>query len=161
MWRWLGRRASNCQSRVLQLALVVIVASASCSKSSDPMGPTSNTLIGDWEGTIASDAIGAGTLRLSVTSEIGTPPSRLISGTFSTAFATPGFDVRGDFSGGPGTEPQQLGLFFDRVHAPCPGQPGGSAERALLAVMTLSGSRMAGRYVVADCPGGSIDITRR
>jgi hypothetical protein len=125
------------------------------------MSPAPATFVGDWDGTITSDAIGAGTLRLSVTSEIGADPNRLIAGSFSTTFAAAGFDVRGDFTGGPVSETRQMGLLFDRVRVPCPSEAGGGADRAMLATVTVAGRRLTGRYVVAGCPGGAIDITKR
>lgn len=160
MSQWSGRRGndSRCGWCCLGLLLAVL-SSAACGPSST--GPGGTGFVGKWQGTIVSDAIGAGTIQLSVTSEIGPRSTVLIAGTFTLSFSSPGFNVNGDFSGSAGQTLDQFGLFFDRSTVPCPDEPGGRADRALLGTMTVTNTRMVGRYVVAGCPGGSIDITRQ
>lgn len=159
MSQWFGRRVCN-SVNVLRVA---IIASAlilpACSKS--PSAPSEPNFLGQWQGSITNDAVGAGTLRLAVSQEVASPQGPLLAGTFTVMYPTPGFDASGAMSAGPVTTDSQFGLFLDRALVPCPGEPGGTALRAVLATVTLSNGHITGRYVSAGCAGGAIDIHKQ
>jgi len=52
-------------------------------------------------------------------------------------------------------------LIFDRGAVPCPGEPGGVAQRTIAANLTFTDTRMHGSYIVAGCPGGTLDLARK
>jgi hypothetical protein len=144
------------------LALLSLELSG-CSKTS-PLGPDgSRSFLGTWTGAITSDAIGTGTAEIIVDSQRETPLTPLLSGTWSFSFPNQAFSAKGTLTGSLNIEKTILGLTFVRPRVPCPGEPGGMAERTMFASMTVTGDRMRGAYIVValGCPGGTIDLIWR
>ena len=159
----MSRSRNECPTGRLALpwALAGVLAAAGCSKSPASPDPAAHTYLGDWQGTVVSEAIGTGTIRLTVAREIAGGSAVQISGTFSMTFVAPGFDVSGTFSGSEGRTQDVLGIFFDRSTVPCPGEPGGRADRAIAATLNVDAGRIIGTYIAAGCPGGTIDATKK
>lgn len=153
---------ARCCSGLIVLALLSL-GSSGCSKAS-PSGPDSpGGYLGTWVGTITSDAIGSGTATIVVDSQLEAPLTPLLSGTWSFSFPNQAFSTKGSLTGSLNTERTILGLTFVRPTVPCPGEPGGLADRTMFASMTVTGNRMRGNYIVValGCPGGTIDLIRR
>lgn len=107
---------------------------------------------------MANDAGAVGTARLTVT-QGGSPSLAQLSGTWTVAFSEPALNAGGTLEGTASSG--GIVLFFSRAPVPCPGEPAQTAERAVAANVTISTGRMAGRYVIAGCPGGLLDVVKR
>ena len=153
MWRW----------RVAVSLVLVNAQLSSCTGGG--MGPTppasSGPFLGTWSGTISSDAIGVGRATVVMDHQIGDPSFPLLSGTWALSFSDDRFSTRGPMVANLNPERTILGLTFDRQTVPCPSAPGGTAERTLFVSMTVNGERMRGPYIIAGCPGGSMDLVRK
>ena len=159
--KYRGTLARWCSGPIV-LVLLSLECS-SCSKAS-PSGPdSSGSYLGTWVGTITSDAIGRGTATIVVDSQLESPLTPLLSGTWNFSFPNQAFSTKGALTGALNTEKTMLGLTFVRPTVPCPEEPGGMAERTMFASMTVTGDRMRGAYIVValGCPGGTIDLSRR
>ncbi len=147
--------------RISATALVIGAALvAGCSKApSSPSGQ--GPLLGTWTGTITSETIGRGTATIVIATQVGPDVSPLLSGTWTFAFPNREFGTAGPFVAALNREGTVVGFTFDRSRVPCPSEPGGSAERSILANMTRVGQRMQGNYIVGGCPGGTLEVTRQ
>ncbi len=144
------------------LALGALVL-PSCSEKPDGsfMPDPSSPYLGTWTGTIISELLGPGTIDMVIDSQIGSASFPLLSGTWSLSFPDAAFSARGVMTANLNAERTMLVLFFDRGPVPCPGEPGGGAQKGMLASMTVSRSRMHGTYLAGSCPGGSMDLSRQ
>ena len=109
---------------------------------------------------MVSDLWGPGAIVVVFDSEAGLNSFPLLSGTWSLSFADAAFSARGLVTANFNAERTILVLFFDRGPVPCPAEPGGLAQRGIVASMTVSQTRMHGTYVAGGCPGGSMDLRR-
>lgn len=156
------RSAVRCRRGTLGLFLLLDLATnfGGCSKA--PTNPSGNSLVGRWVGTINSQAIGAGAATVVLDSQVGPASAPLLAGTWSFVFSDPAFSTSGPISAGFNASGTVLGLFFDRGVVPCPGEPGGTAQKAIAASMTVTGgSRMRGDYVIGGCPGGTLELEKQ
>lgn len=142
-------------------AVALACGGVACSKS--PVSPSTSTdsqLLGVWTGRITSDAIGAGSVTIVFTSQIGPASAPLLTGTWSFGFDDARFSTTGLVSANFDRSGTLLGLFFDRNTVPCPGQPDGVSQRTIAATMTIDAGRMRGEYIAGGCPGGALELTR-
>lgn len=144
------------------LVLGALMCAACAGSSGNPSAPgQTGGYRGTWTGAIVSDAIGPGEITVVITSQLGPEASPLLSGDWSLMFADPTFSGRGLVAGNFNVELTILTLFFDRGPVPCPAAPGGVAQRSMIANLTVSGGTMRGNYLAAECPGGSMQLSRR
>jgi hypothetical protein len=142
---------------------LALLASAACSGASVAPSPNNRAdrLLGTWSGRVDSDVLGPGSATVAFNASVGPPSAPLLMGTWTFRFSNSAFDTIGAVTANLNDDGTVLGLTFDRSRIPCPNEPGEVADRAILANMTVSGTRMQGRYVAAGCPGGSLDLVRR
>lgn len=157
----IGRRAPSVQ--IVGVAFAIAAILAGCSKPSGPSEPDSRTggFLGTWSGTVTSTAIGTGAATIVLDSQIGPDAFPLLTGSWRFVFSNPMFDATGTVSGNLNASGTILGLFFSRAAVPCPDEPGGVAQKAILATLTFSNNGMRGDYIVGGCPGGTLDLVRK
>lgn len=156
------RRVWARAQREAAVLVIFCVLIASCGSDSLTAPPTDGgrSYVGIWSGQLVSAAIGAGTLVLSLTSQIETTTSPLVRGTWTLTFPDRRFDSTGTVIGavGPGGT---FGVTFDRSTVPCPQEAGGIARQTMFASLTVEGVRMRGSYIAGACPGGTVTLTKQ
>ncbi len=154
--------ALSCRHLLVSWLALGTLALPSCSgKPGSSFAPDSTSpYLGTWTGAIVSDVIGSGSIAIVIDSQIGSDSVPLLSGTWTVSFADAAFSARGLMTANLNAERTVLVLFFDRGPVPCPGEPGGIAQKGMFASMTVSHSRMHGTYIAGGCPGGSMDLSR-
>jgi hypothetical protein len=150
--------------RVLGVLLALGAVASSCSnkdqRSPASPDPSPRSFVGTWTGTITSQVVGQGAAIVVLSGQVESPATPLLSGTWSFVFPSGAFSGMGSVSGGLTADRTLLGLFFSRPVVPCPGEPGGAAEKTIAAILTVVGDRMQGDYIVGGCPGGTLDLIR-
>ena len=153
------RRTAQYLARVSVFGLCAIGVACS-SRSPTTPGQNSRNVAGTWSGTIASAAIGQGSLVLSLTSQIEAPDTPLINGHWKLTFADSRFSTGGRVVAA--FAPSGiLGVIFDRNTVPCPQEVSGAALQTMFASMMVIGDRMTGTYIAGSCPGGTMEMTKQ
>lgn len=157
MWRSHGDLVSR-TTLVAALTLLTLTLPACAGSPSAP--ETTSTLLGTWSGSLTGEGMGDGSIMLTFTRQTGVDPLFRVAGDWSVANADSRFNGAGTFSGG-SVAAGAIALELATMVVACPGQPGGTAARSALATLTIDGRRMSGRFVVPDCPGGEMVLSRR
>ena len=141
------------------VVLCVVLSHAACVRS--PSAPSSAaSLLGTWAGTVTGEGTGTGALTLTIASEYGVPPLTRVAGVWTAVFPDNRFSGQGTLSGGPNGATQVV-LNFSGMVVACPGQPGGIAAKTPIITLQRDDRRMSGPYVVLDCLGGEMSISRQ
>ncbi len=145
----------------LVAGVVLSAATAGCraervATAPDPASP----YLGRWTGTVVS-SIGEGAIIVDLDMHAGTNPLTLLSGSYSRRFEDATFAAQGGVTGNTSPDGAYFVLTFDRGPVPCPGEPSGIAERALVALLSPRQNQLHGNYIVGGCPGGSMELTKR
>jgi hypothetical protein len=134
-----------------------VVACAACTRS--PAAPSiAGSLLGTWTGTITGEGVGDGALTLVVADERGVAPLTRVAGDWTAVFSDARFGGRGTFTGG--ANGASVLLDFSAMVVACPGQPRGTAVKSPIVTLQRSDRRMAGHYLVLDCLGGEMSVSR-
>lgn len=145
---------------VLCLPLVACGSGAGAPTMPSPP-PDRSSYIGTWSGTITDEALGEGTLTLVIEMQFETPSGPLLGGNSTRTFPDARFNGTVHVTG-IGLGSGELGLLFGPLIVPCAGEPGGTAERTLSAVLTVSGTTMQGTYGAPACSaGGTMRLMRK
>jgi hypothetical protein len=136
----------------LSAAVLCLVCCVLSGCGQDATSPSDvNPFVGNWRGTLADEALGAGSLALS----LGTDPSGVAVGQWSSTFAT----VTVSGTAVAISEPGPTALTGPTIGFTC--SPG---TGTLGSTVTLSGNRITGAYSALTCGGltkGTIDLTKQ
>ncbi len=160
--RFLGRQTRPTARHLACVSVSGLCAIGIACSSKSPTTPGQNprSFVGTWSGTIASAAIGQGSLVLSLTSQVETPDTIVVNGHWALTFTDSRFSTGGTVIAA--VAPNRiLGIIFDRSTVPCPQEAGGAAQQTMFASMTVDGDRMTGTYVAGICPGGTMEMTKK
>ena len=149
------------QRAQLGLLVLALALTAACSKTTPVAPDARGPFLGTWRGTITNAVIGRGDATVMFNFQIGSDAVPLLNGMAEFRFPDNAFSWKGTVSAGLDPTRGLLGIFFERHALPCPTEPGGTAQRVMAAAMEFTPTTMHGDYVVAGCPGGTLELTRQ
>jgi hypothetical protein len=138
------------QLSAAMLCLVCVVLSG-CGQNATAPSANADPFVGEWRGTITDDALGGGTLTLSLAKD----PLGIVTGSWSAAVASVTVSGRAVAILAPG----QTALTGPTLGFTC--LPGVGTLGSSVAV---SGNRITGTYSALTCGGltvGTIDLTKQ